>query len=142
GRAALGEEQQRETGGDGLDVVVRAFGEVAVPVAVGLLRLDQPAAADLVPVVPAQVALAADPARSFDAIQAVERRRRTLSCIKRKRLNERLLGVARRVALADPRQGVGDGLVLLVLAALLAAAILAQDRLTFGQIHAGDEQVA
>src|SRR5262245_54847406 len=77
-RAAPGEEQQREARGDGLDVVVWAVTSsahhVGVPRAVGPLGLDQPAAADLVPVVAAEVTLAGNAAGAFDAVEAVEGR--------------------------------------------------------------------
>src|SRR5256885_8017223 len=58
----LGEEQQRKARGDDRPVVEGAAARLPAPGAVGLLGPDEVAAADLVPVVPAEEALAGEPA--------------------------------------------------------------------------------
>src|SRR5262249_29907952 len=125
--APLGEEEERETGGDDGVVVEGGLAAVAAPGSVGLLGIDEEVAADLVPVVPAEVAVAGERAGALDAVQAVERRGEALDGV--------LLGEPGGEAGAEPVQGAVDRLVLDVHAAILGAAVLAEDGLAGGEVE-------
>ena len=131
GGTALGQEQERKAGGnDGVAIELVAG---VLPGAVGFLDVDKIGAADAIPVLAAEVALAGEPAGALDAVHQVKERGSQ---------SDSISAEGRREMIADPIQAGGDGFIILVDAAILGGAVVAEHLLALGQVHAGNDQAA